>query len=86
MHPNDRRRVVRALELAEAGASLAPDADTGSGRRTPATRRSIFGLEVPRENLDRRIEERTRSMVERGVEDEVAPGARRARSRPLPGR
>ena len=27
VHANDRRRVVRALELAEAGASLAPDAD-----------------------------------------------------------
>src|SRR5207302_543125 len=27
VHPSDRRRVVRALELAEVGASLVPDAD-----------------------------------------------------------
>ena len=36
VHPNDRRRVVRALELAEAGASLAPVEDRlwdGSFRR-----------------------------------------------------
>ena len=31
VHPNDRRRVVRALELAEAGASLAPDAGPALG-------------------------------------------------------
>ena len=42
VHPNDRRRVVRALELAEAGASLAP-AETGSGRRRRGTRPSSSG-------------------------------------------
>src|SRR5262249_35847688 len=33
VHPNDRRRVVRALELTEAGASLAPEVDTLWDRR-----------------------------------------------------
>ena len=33
VHANDRRRVVRALELAEAGASLAPPPSTPLGRR-----------------------------------------------------
>ena len=78
VHPNDRRRVVRALELAEAGSSLRPGGDRlWSGQtRHP---KLIVGLEVPREELERRIEERTRSMFERGVEDEV----RRALAGPL---
>jgi len=38
LHANDRRRVVRGLELAERGASLAPDQDRlwGAGMRRPA--------------------------------------------------
>ena len=78
VHPNDRRRVVRALELAEVGSSLKPDADrlwTG-GTRHPTL---IVGLELPREELRRRIEERTREMFERGVEEEV----RRALAAPI---
>jgi tRNA dimethylallyltransferase len=70
IHPNDRRRVVRALELAEAGASLAPGDDrlfTGGWRHETL----VVGLDTPKEVLDRRIEERTRAMFERGVEDEV---------------
>jgi tRNA dimethylallyltransferase len=70
VHPNDRRRVVRALELAEAGASLSPGEDRlWSGETRHPT--LIVGLEVPPEELERRIEERTRGMFEQGVEDEV---------------
>jgi tRNA dimethylallyltransferase len=70
VHPNDRRRVVRALELAEAGASLAPR----EGRLwTEDTRHPtlVVGLEVPKEELERRIEERTRAMFERGAVEEA---------------
>ena len=78
VHPNDRRRVVRALELAEVGASLAP-----RERRlwTEETRHPtvVVGLELPKEELDRRIEERTRAMFERGAADE----ARRALAGPI---
>jgi tRNA dimethylallyltransferase len=71
VHPNDRRRVVRALELAEAGWSLRPGRDTlWSGETRHSTR--IFGLEVPQEELARRIERRTHEMFGRGVEEEVA--------------
>lgn len=70
VHPNDRKRVVRALELSEAGASLAPAEDLlWSGRYRHPTQ--VFGLEVPREELDRRIEERAAAMFEKGVVDEV---------------
>jgi tRNA dimethylallyltransferase len=71
VHPNDRRRVVRALELAEAGSSLRPGRDTlWSGETRHPTR--VFGLEVPPEELAQRVEARTHEMFERGVEDEVA--------------
>jgi tRNA dimethylallyltransferase len=70
VHPNDRRRVVRALELTESGASLAPEVDTLWDRRD---RRSttVFGLQVEAALVRERIERRTREMFERGVEDEV---------------
>ena len=70
VHANDRRRVVRALELAEAGSSLRPGEDRlwGGETRHPTL---IVGLDVPPAELERRIEERTRAMFERGVEDEV---------------
>jgi tRNA dimethylallyltransferase len=71
VHPNDRRRVVRALELVDAGRSLAPETDRlwGAETRHPTV---IFGLAVPRETLAARIEERTRAMFDAGVEAEVA--------------
>jgi tRNA dimethylallyltransferase len=78
VHPNDRRRVVRALELHEAGSSLAPARDrlwSGEARHPTA----VFALAVPRDVLAARVAERTEAMFERGVEDEV----RRALAGPL---
>jgi tRNA dimethylallyltransferase len=71
VHPNDRRRVVRALELTDVGRSLKPRADRlwAADTRHPTV---VFGLEVPRQELLRRIEQRTRAMFEAGVEAEVA--------------
>jgi tRNA dimethylallyltransferase len=70
VHRNDRRRVVRALELAEAGSSLAPETDRlwAEATRHPTV---IVGLDVPKEALERRIEERTRAMFDAGVGEEV---------------
>ena len=70
IHPNDRRRVVRALELAEAGRSLVPQREAlfGGAWRHPTL---VVGLDVPKTELDRRIAERTRRMFEVGVEEEV---------------
>ena len=70
VHANDRRRVVRALELAELGSSLAPSSDTlwGGAYRHPTL---VVGLEVPRDELAARIEARTRGMVARGVVEEA---------------
>jgi tRNA dimethylallyltransferase len=70
VHPNDRRRVVRALELHEAGGSLRPPRDRlwSEDTRHPTL---VIGLEVPRDVLSARIEERTRAMWERGVGEEA---------------
>jgi tRNA dimethylallyltransferase len=70
VHANDRRRVVRALELAEAGRSLVPRRDVlfGGNWRHPTL---VVGLDVPKPELDRRIAERTRRMFEVGVTEEV---------------
>jgi tRNA dimethylallyltransferase len=78
VHPNDRRRVVRALELSEAGHSLAPDQDRlwAEETRHPTL---ILGLELPVEELERRIAERSEAMFAAGVQDEV----RRALERPI---
>ena len=71
VHANDRRRVVRALELADAGASLAPGEDRlwAAETRHPTL---VVGLDVPKNVLERRIEERTCAMFDEGVQEEVS--------------
>jgi tRNA dimethylallyltransferase len=76
VHPNDRRRIVRALELAESGSSLAGDALWGGDTRRPTL---IFGLDAPDEVLDERMRARADAMLQRGVVEE----ARAALARPL---
>jgi tRNA dimethylallyltransferase len=66
VHPNDRRRVVRSLELA--GVERERDQLWSGETRHPTL---IVGLDVPKEELDRRIEERTRAMFEAGVRAEA---------------
>jgi len=80
VHPNDRRRVVRALELAEAGASLVPADDRlwSEEMRRPTV---VVGLGLPREALERRIRERTEEMFARGVVEEVRKALRQPVSR-----
>ena len=70
LHPNDRRRVVRALELTELGSSLRPDRDRlwTSETRHPTV---VFGLDLPRDVLTARIEQRAQAMFDAGVIDEV---------------
>ena len=80
VHANDQRRLVRALELAETGASLVPDDDRlwASATRHPTL---IVGLEVPPDELERRIVARTEAMFAQGVVAEVRGCARDAACR-----
>ena len=70
LHANDRRRVVRALELAEQGASLAPERDRlwGGGMRRAAV---VAVVSWPRAELRARIAARTDRMLSSGAVEEV---------------
>jgi tRNA dimethylallyltransferase len=70
LHANDRRRVVRALELAGSGASLAPESDRlwDGGLRRPAI---VAVVTWPRPELRARVAERTAAMLSGGALEEV---------------
>ena len=70
VHPNDRKRVVRALELWQAGRTLVPEQPRlwTAELRLPTL---VVGLEVDRVTLAARIRNRTAAMFEQGVEEEV---------------
>jgi tRNA dimethylallyltransferase len=70
VHPNDRRRVVRALELAEVGSSLAPHEDRLWSEAMRLTT-LVVGLDVPRDTLHRRIRHRAEAMLAAGVAEEA---------------
>jgi tRNA dimethylallyltransferase len=76
IHPNDRRRVVRALELAESGASLAGDRLWTADFRHPTL---VCSLVLEQERLENRIRARAKRMLAEGARDEAAA----AWSRPL---
>jgi tRNA dimethylallyltransferase len=66
VHPNDRRRVVRSLELA--GRTRERNRLWTDDTRHPTL---VFGLDVPKAELDSRIADRTRAMFEAGVRAEA---------------
>lgn len=70
LHPNDRRRVVRALELTDSGHSLRPVEDRLWSDRM--RRRSlVFGLDLERDEIAERILRRAEEMLHRGAADEA---------------
>jgi tRNA dimethylallyltransferase len=70
VHRNDRRRVIRAFELAEAGASLAPAEDRlwSESFRRPTL---LVGLDLEPGLLDARIEARVEAMIAGGAVEEA---------------
>ena len=78
VHANDRKRIVRALELTAAQSSLAPARDDlwGGEFRRPTL---LVAVDLPLEVLDRRIEARTAALAANGA----AAEARRAWAGPL---
>jgi tRNA dimethylallyltransferase len=75
LHHNDRRRVVRALELTDLGSSLRPQTERlwTTETRHPTL---VFGLEVPRDVLSSRIAERSQQMFDAGVAEEARAALR----------
>ena len=70
IHPNNVRRVVRALEMLDEGKSYA-DQQTGFKSPQEHYRALQFALTRDREDLYRRIDERVDIMMEQGLLDEV---------------
>ena len=71
IHPNDRKRIARALELQRAGLQPPPP---GGGELWTARLRHptlLVGLTVDRDELAERIDRRVDAMVAAGAEDEV---------------
>jgi tRNA dimethylallyltransferase len=70
LHPNDRRRVVRALEVAAATGRPLSGWQTGHDRPAPAGV-LVFALGRPRDELRARIDRRVVRMFEDGLVEEV---------------
>lgn len=80
LHPNDRRRVVRALEVFELTGRPLSAFQVEHERPAPATVR-VFALEPPRPALNKRIDRRVRDFFTQGLVEEVR--ALQAAERPL---
>ncbi|HUX14914.1 MAG TPA: tRNA (adenosine(37)-N6)-dimethylallyltransferase MiaA [Phycisphaerae bacterium] len=78
IHPNDLRRIIRALEVWELTGSPISSLQTQWGHRRGRCRALLVAIRRSPEDLGRRIEERVRRMVEAGLLEEV----RRLAARP----
>lgn len=79
LHPNDARRLIRALEVFEKTGRPISDWQRQFDRARPAEACRVFVLDWPREELNERIHRRVDAMFEAGLVDEVrrlldAPG------------
>jgi tRNA dimethylallyltransferase len=70
LHPRDRRRVIRALEVAERAGRPLSAMQAEHNRPAPASVK-VLALEVPRASLYHRINERVLRFFESGFVDEV---------------
>jgi len=70
IHPNNTRRVVRALEIAEHSDTTKSAKPQNQGREVMYSH-MILGLQVDRERLYERINMRVSNMIEQGLVDEA---------------
>ena len=70
LHPNDVRRVIRALEICQSTGK--PEAERGSDARQEGPYHvCVYGLSLPREQMYARINARVDEMMREGLVDEV---------------
>jgi len=69
IHPNDKKRIIRALEVYELTGK--PISELQEPRRLVAGSYQLIGLTLPREELYSRINQRVESMIEKGLIEEV---------------
>lgn len=68
LHPNDKKRVIRALEIFECTGKKKSDQHD---EKTPRFPFAAFAIDWPREELYRRIDLRVDEMMRQGLVDEV---------------
>jgi tRNA dimethylallyltransferase len=71
IHPNDAYRILRALEVVESTGRRLSDHHQDHGFLQARYRTLTIGLELPREHLYARIEQRVDAMVAAGLLEEV---------------
>lgn len=71
IHPNNTRRVIRALEMLAEGRPYGEQVAGFSQRRAHYPRALLIGLTMDREQLYARIEERVDAMLQRGLLEET---------------
>lgn len=71
LHPNDRRRIIRALEVYKLTGRPISHLQTQFDEGRPAERCKVFVLDWPRAELHRRIEARVEKMFAAGLVEEV---------------
>lgn len=70
IHPNDARRIIRALEIYQRTGKTPTEFLQGQKKQTPYEL-CIIGLTMDRQQLYRRIEQRIDRMIEEGLVEEV---------------
>jgi tRNA dimethylallyltransferase len=72
LHPNDRVRIVRALEVQAGSGGVPGDTGTGDWAAAPGRwRLALIGLGRERARLNAAVAERARAMLARGMMEEV---------------
>jgi tRNA dimethylallyltransferase len=71
IHPNDERRIVRALEVYQTTGQPLSFWEQQSAEAAPRYDLQIFGLTLPRDQLYQRIEQRVEQMVRSGLIEEA---------------
>jgi tRNA dimethylallyltransferase len=71
LHPHDKRRIVRALEVYRVTGQPISHLQLQFDEGRPAAQRRVFVLQWPRDVLHRRIEARVNGMFAAGLVDEV---------------
>jgi tRNA dimethylallyltransferase len=71
LHPNDKRRIVRGLEVFKLTGQRLSHLQTQFDEGRPASAANVFVLSWPREELHRRIDARVEQMFAAGLVEEI---------------
>jgi tRNA dimethylallyltransferase len=86
IHPNDKKRIVRALEVYELTGKPISEAQEHRTQNTEHRTQdyALIGLTLPREELYQKINQRVDTMLEKGLIDEVKGLLAKGYSKDLP--